>query len=475
MMSHKTQTTDTEVSQVREYGVCEQVPQEGRHFSFMDMFSTWVGANVQPNTWALGGALAASGLGMAFMVTLIANPICYIFLGLMGLIGFKVAVSAMGLTRFSLGVRGSQVVTWINTLTMVGWLAVDCYIAAISISYILHDAFGLPCYGMEGSTGTMLLGAVFTWFLISITVWKGGGKAVRIAERVGVILMLVFFLWMTIKIFSTYNFKDIFNWKAPKEIAMPLGTGIDSIAAFSLSWIPCAADYTRYCKTKKSSTIAPILGATIGIYWFALMGTISTIASTVQTGVFDPSKADPSSIAMQLGLGIPVFIVVIASTVTTGLVSMYSGTCSALNSAKEGYSFKKMSYIIGFAALVVTVGSTFVGSFYDVFMGLLTYLGLIFPALVSIMLVDYYLVRKGNYRVAEIKKRNGVYWYSHGVNWYAMIAWVLGIACYYTCQHIPALAQSIGATAPTILVSGVIYYILAKIAIKNRYYKDIAA
>ena len=94
-MSKNTQTS--QAPQIREYGVCEPVPKEGRHYGFLDMTSTWIGANVQPNVWALGGSLAASGLGIAAAVTLIANPICYLLLGLMGLIGFKVATSAMGL------------------------------------------------------------------------------------------------------------------------------------------------------------------------------------------------------------------------------------------------------------------------------------------------------------------------------------------------------------------------------------------
>lgn len=461
------------LEQVREYGVCETVPMQARHFKFIDMLSTWVGANVQPNTWALGGMLAASGLGIAAAITLVANPICYIFLGLMGFIGYKVSTSAMGLTRFSLGIRGCQASTWINTLAMAGWCIVQNYVAAISISYMLNAAFGMPCYGMPGGTVSMLIGALFSWVLTCLMVWVGGGKTLKIAERIGVVLMLFFSLWMTVKIFSTYNFADIIKWKAPKDAAMPLGLGIDNIAAFSLSWIPCAADYTRYCKTKRSATIAPILGATIGIYWFALVGTVGAIASAVQTGVFDPNAADPSSIAMKLGLGIPAFVVVVASTVTTNVISLYSGTYSALNSMPEGYSFKKMSVLIGILVAVLTVISTFIGSFLDIFYLMLDYLGLIFPALVAVMLVDYYLVRRGHYQMDEINKIGGAYWYSHGVNWYAMIAWMLGIACYYVCKQLPALQGTIGATFPSIFFTGIIYYLIAKLAICRGYYKDL--
>lgn len=438
----------------------------------MDMLSTWVGANVQPNTWALGGSLAASGLGIAAAVTLVANPICYIFLALMGLVGYKVSTSAMGLTRFSLGIRGCQVVTWINTLAMVGWTVVGNYVAAISMSYMFNAAFGMPCYGMEGSAGTMLLGALINCLLTCLMVWIGGGKTVKIAERVGVILMLFFSVWMTVKIFSTYDFQAIINWQAPEGAAMPMGVGIDSIAAFSLSWIPCAADYTRYCKSKKAATVAPIIGATVGIYWFALIGTIGAIAAAIQTGVFDPNASDPSSIAMNLGLGIPAFIVVVFSTVTTNVISMYSGTYSALNSVREGYSFKKMSIIIGVISLVLTAGSAFMTSFLDVFYLMLDYLGLVFPALVSVMLVDYYVVRKGNYAMSDINKRGGAYWYSHGVNWYAIIAWVLGILCYYTCKHLPVFGDTMGATLPTVIFTAIVYFLIAKMAIKTGYYKE---
>lgn len=474
-MSSQKQPAEVQQEEIREYGVCEPVPEQARHFKFVDMLSTWVGANVQPNTWALGGSLAAGGLGIAAAVTLVANPICYIFLGLMGLIGFRVATSAMGLTRCSLGIRGCQVVTWINTLAMIGWTAVGNYVAAISMSYMFNAAFGMPCYGMEGCAGTMLLGAMINCLLTCAMVLIGGGKTVKIAEKVGVVLMLFFSVWMTVRIFSTYDFNAIIHWKAPSGTGLALGVGIDSVAAFSLSWIPCAADYTRYCKTKKSATVAPILGATVGIYWFALVGTIGAIAAAIETGVFDPNAADPSSIAMKLGLGIPAFLVIVFSTVTTNVISLYSGTYSALNSVKEGFSFKKMSLIISGICLAVTAVSAFVGSFLDVFYIMLDYLGLVFPALISVVLVDYYIVRKGNYQASEMNKRGGTYWYSHGVNWYAVCAWLLGIACYYLCKQIPFFINSVGATLPTILISGGVYYLIAKVAARNGYYKDLKA
>ena len=234
-MSNQKQSSDVSQEEIREYGVCEPVPEQARHFKFVDMLSTWVGANVQPNTWALGGSLAAGGLGIAAAVTLVANPICYVFLALMGLVGYRVATSAMGLTRVSLGIRGCQVVTWINTIAMIGWTAVGNYVAAISMSYMFNAAFGMPCYGMEGSAWTMLLGALINCILTCALVVFGGGKTVKVAEKIGVILMLFFSIWMTIRIFSTYDFEAILNWKAPAGTEMALGLGIDSVAAFSLS------------------------------------------------------------------------------------------------------------------------------------------------------------------------------------------------------------------------------------------------
>jgi hypothetical protein len=53
--------------------------------------------------------------------------------------------------------------------------------------------------------------------------------------------------------------------------------------------------------------------------------------------------------------------------------------------------------------------------------------GTLLGAIAGILLVDYYLVRKGNLKVADLYRRGGDYEYSGGWNPHALIAFALGV------------------------------------------------
>lgn len=467
-MSKKQQNTEA----IREYGVEEMVPAEGRHYSFLDMTGTWIGANAQPNTWWLGGVIAAGGFVMALGTTLIANPLVFALLAVVGLMGFKIGTTSMGLMRFPLGIRGSKVVALVNIITLIGWGAVGNFIGATSMSYLLYDLFGMPCYGMDGSTGTMVLGVMINAVLSCLFVWIGGAKSVKVAETVACVAMIILSIWVTIRVFQVFPLSEIVSWEPTDDVRLPIGAGIDVVVGFSLSWIPTVADYTRYTKSKKAATIAPLIGACIGIFWFCLVGTVTTIASALTTGAYDVYANDPSSVAASLGLGIPAILIVILSTVTTNMISIYSSGISTLNLFDKPKDPKKVSYVVGGITILLSLIPVIMGSFMDFFYSFLDILALLFPGLIAIVVLDYFVLRKQKYNAAEIGNKSGPYWYSGGFNIYAFASWIIGIITFIIFKNIPAVSNSISAVVPTFFVTGIVYLILGKIAMNKGYYKE---
>ena len=78
-----------------------------RKTSTWDMFATWVGANANNGTWFVGGVLAACGFSVAMNVLVLSSALSYVFLSLIGYIGYQTGVSTMAVSRASFGVRGS--------------------------------------------------------------------------------------------------------------------------------------------------------------------------------------------------------------------------------------------------------------------------------------------------------------------------------------------------------------------------------
>ena len=84
---------------VRDYDIDEYVPMEARYYGIKEMASVWICANANPTSWYMGTIIGALGLGGAFLSAIISNPLVYLILALVGVMGFRVASSTMGLVR----------------------------------------------------------------------------------------------------------------------------------------------------------------------------------------------------------------------------------------------------------------------------------------------------------------------------------------------------------------------------------------
>ncbi|MBX6396098.1 MAG: cytosine permease, partial [Alicyclobacillaceae bacterium] len=76
----------------------------------------------------------------------------------------------------------------------------------------------------------------------------------------------------------------------------------------------------------------------------------------------------------------------------------------------------------------------------------------------AIVIVDYFLVRRGNYRVKEMIDPSGDYAYTGGVNWRAMVVWAIGVGFFLAVRNVGVFSAWIGATYPTMILTGVLYY-----------------
>lgn len=458
----------------RDFGVEEYVPMESRHYGFWDMAAVWLGANCHPSMWWIGGVIAACGFATATKINLLANPLAAIFVALVGVIGFKVGTTTIGLTRVPLGIRGSNIAGVLNALHLVGWAGLGNFLAAMTITYISAEVFGTPVYGEPGSMWIMMLGATLNGVLAMILVGVNGSRSIAIAEKVLVGALLVMSVWITIVVFSTYNLSDIIAWKPDASMLMPFGTGFDMVFTFLITWVVTCCEFTRYSKTRRASTLAPALGLTVAAWWFILVGTMGTIAVAMTTGVFDPNTADPSSLAAGLGLGWMAFLVIIMSTVSTNLISIYVASYSLL-AVKPKIPIKMSLWGFGIVCVLVGWIPIFYGSLFHVFEIFLGYVGAVFPTLISILIVDYYIIRKKNYDINKIGLKYGPYWYKNGYNWYAIgVCMVTAVGTYYF-QTIGAGANAIGVVLPGIIAAGVLYYVVAKIAIKFNVYADVSS
>jgi cytosine/uracil/thiamine/allantoin permease len=85
-------------------------------------------------------------------------------------------------------------------------------------------------------------------------------------------------------------------------------------------------------------------------------------------------------------------------------------------------------------------------------------IGSVFCPLFGVVLADYFLLRKGNYRAEGLYREDDSYWYFGGFNPWAFVAWGVGFALYHVLQK----GTAIGSSIPSLLATGIIYLILMR-------------
>ncbi|AOV09270.1 hypothetical protein BI350_14945 [Sporosarcina ureilytica] len=431
-----------------------------RNIGFFDMIAIWVGANSNNASWYVGGTVAGAAFAGAIAVTLIANPIAYLILALIGYMGYKVGTSTMALTRPAFGIRGSALPTFLNTIVFLGWAVVNTFIAVISMSFIFSDLFGWSAYGEPGSSGPMIFGIIIMT-LLNLAAVSLGRNSIKIVERLGMVLVLILGVWITVVVLQQHSLAEIYAWKPPADLKMPKGVAIDVMAAFSLAWVLGVAEFTRYTPTVKTATVAPLIGAFVALAWFAFVGIISTIGAALTTGVYNPDNSDPSSLVTNLGLGPIALILIVVACVTTNVVNLMAAGVSITNVTRKVKPLHSI-WIVTIVSGILMLIPLYMTSFLDTFMIFLEYIGMVLSALIGVLVSDYFFIKKKKYDVSQFDIVGGKYWYYKGINLKAVAVWFIGVVFYAVIQNVDFFMATTGAVYPTIIVTSIIYIAISR-------------
>jgi putative hydroxymethylpyrimidine transporter CytX len=235
--------------------------------------------------------------------------------------------------------------------------------------------------------------------------------------------------------------------------------GMDLIIAMPISWLPLVSDYSRFAKDSKSSFWGTWIGYFMISSWMYSIGLMATLAT---------QSPDPSDVVMNLmlkfGWAIPALIIVLFSTFTTTFLDIYSTAISGLNIfPKLG---ERNGVILG--GILGTATALLFPAILD-YEHFLLFIGAMFCPMFGIVLVDYFLVRRGSIEPEDLYEEGGRYWFRRGVNPYAILAWAIGFAVYLGFSPMlmekvlkikAALPWPIGSSLPSMILAGLIYWLL---------------
>ncbi|MCP8858794.1 cytosine permease [Latilactobacillus curvatus] len=434
------------------------VSKDARTMGSWDLFATWIGANANNGTWFIGGIIAATGLIQGSTLLLVVGCLSYVLLALASYMGYQTGVGAMGLTRASFGVKGSVLPSIINVVQFIGWAAVNTYIAATSVSFIIKEIMGWS--GNDAATNRMsLIVGILIMSVLHLISISLGEKSVRWIERIGIILVIILVTWESIIVFKIVPFKDLVAWRPASNLRLEFGKAVDILAAFNLAWVTAAADFSRFSKNKKAATGYSFLGANIGLFWFAFIGLTATIATAITLNHFDPNNADPSTIAAKLGLGVLALLVIVITSTTANAVNLMAAG-SALTNIFPKFKLTPALWVVTLLATVMTFIPVYVASFLTTFETFLDSIGMFLGPEIAVFLVDYFIIRRRHYNVGALNEVAGPYWYTKGYHLTAMIAWVIGVVSYLVLNQFAIIHAYTGATFIAMGLTALVYWLM---------------
>lgn len=411
-----------------------------RTWSTWNIAALWIGMSVVITTYTLAGGFVEAGMNwwQAMITILLGNTIVLLPMILNAHAGTKYGISFPVLSRAAFGTKGANVPAMLRAIVACGWFGIQTWIGGTAIDALF--VVMMPAWQTLFNSALILDVAVHTWlafFLfwgIQVVIILKGVEGIKYLETWSAPLLLfgglVLLAWASGRAGGLGrvltessslqkqhgNFWHIF----PGALTASVGYW----ATLSLN-IP---DFTRYSRSQKSQMLGQALGLPLTMTAFAFIGVAVTSATLLIYGVAIPNPVDLiarfDSVAIVLFATAVIFAAQLTTNMAANVVSP-SNDFSNLNPRLISYvTGGLITAIIGILMMPWKLMSS-MGAY--IFTWLIGYSGLM-GAIAGILICDYWILRNQRLNLADLFKTGGIYSYTNGVNWRALIALFFAIA-----------------------------------------------
>ncbi len=293
------------------------VPEKLRVLGTLDTGLLWGNLGVSLLVVVAGAVLVpALSLPDALLAIAIGCVIGNVMLATAAAMGAQVRVPAMVMLRAPLGTRGSYIPTTVNLMQCIGWTVFELLVIATAAAALSEELLG---FGAQ-----WLWTLVFGSLALALGLLGPVGVVRRVVRTVGVWLVplaLAYLAWWALDAGGLQA-----AWDAPAAGGLSVWQGADIVVAVTVSWIPLAADYTRFSRSPRSA----FWGTGVG-YFVPDLLLLSLGAVLLFTRDVTDAAALPPAVAAG---GVAAFLALLALTVAEtdeAFANAYSGAVSSQN------------------------------------------------------------------------------------------------------------------------------------------------
>jgi NCS1 family nucleobase:cation symporter-1 len=415
----------------------DPVPERLRVLGGLDTGLLWGNLGVSLLVIVAGAALVpALSLPDALVAIVVGCVIGNTMLAVAGAIGADARVPGMVLLRAPLGRRGSYLPTGINVLQGLGWSVFELLIIATAAAALSDELFGFRAQWLW----TLVFGG-FAFVLALLGPIGFVRRFIRLVAVWAVPLGLVYLTWWAL---DGADFGEI--WNASGAGGLSVWQGADIVVGITVSWIPYAADYTRFSRDRRGALAGTGLGYLVPDAWLLALGVVLVLSRDLTDAAALPAAVVAGGFAATLAL----FALLVTET-DEAFANVYSAAVSLQNLVPAAPQKLLIALVTGAAiggALVIDLVS------YQTFLLLL---GSFFVPLFAVLLADW-LTAGRHYSPDDVFQAPA--WRPGLVG-----AWIAGFVLYQwlyptgpvwwvdVVQKLNPPEWNIGATVPSFLVA----------------------
>ena len=428
------------------------VPAAERYGTPRRLFTIWFSTNLTILGVAAGtlGIDAGLSFGWVFLALVLGNAVGTVFMAAHSAQGPHLGVPQMIQSRAQFGVRGAALP-----------------LAAVVVMYVLYCAAN-GVLMREVVDALLHLGQPLSLAVFSVVTVAVAFAGYELIHRLGAVLTVVsagLFGAAAWLIWSHHGGAPAAAARIPHFSSAAFMLVATQAAAWSLSYGPYVADYSRYLPESVPASKT---------FWYTGLGCLLGSVGVMTFGAFIASL-DPT-LARNPGIGLAavfgplrplVQLLIVVGVVEGNVMNLYSAYMSSVTvfsgirggrRVGKGAKLLLMAALMGAAALI----TLWAGNDFDKYFGdaLNAMLYLLVPWS-AINLADYYLVRRGRYDIAALYDPAGTY---GAYRWNAISIYCLGVAVQVPFMQLSfytgPVAHWLGADLawiPGLLVSGVAY------------------
>jgi len=366
--------------------------------------------------------------------------------------------------RAVFGQRFSDVWFIIYITSSVGWIAYAALLMG-SGAWKLLASLGVGGVFATEQPG-MVLWAIIGTIIGGWMAWYGPGF-IKWALRITSAFLMIVLIMLIVLLFNVYGAEKIFATAPPEPFEDPawsITSAIEINVGLGFSWAFWYGQWTRLAKTER----AAFHGCWLGWGLLAATAGIFSALTAILVGSFDPTD-------WIISYGIPwvtivgLFLIIVANVSSLVCLIYPLSLTTRCRFPKIKWTYPVIGFTIAGILLEVIPG---VYESYYIYLSIIALLTGIYAAIV----VSDYAITKGTYKLRAMYDRARGYRYWRGFNISAVIATVVGVIFYLTTLEplgwtsLNGLFPYITAGIPTYFVSFVVYFVLTKSRIFDKFY-----